>query len=111
MEPQLSYCRESYNIPDRDGRIARYTSTNKLLTLYTEKSERRFKFAGRQTALDVCERTTDAIMNLEITPNNELELPVTGDRYLLTGCDCMDWTWPNDYKVREGWNRCFCTRF
>lgn len=72
---------ESIGKPDRDPRIARYTSKCRLSTSYMKKGEDRAKFAMRPAVSDSCVGIVSSIMSLDIAGNEDLYLSVTGSLY------------------------------
>lgn len=102
MEPISETAVETSDNPDKDRGIARYTSTNQLLTLYTEKGESRVMLVRMGTAWDFSIGVMSAEMAIEISWNKPLYLPVTDVRHLLTRRDCRDQTEHNDFGVWEG---------
>lgn len=75
-KPIFSVATAFVDKPDRNRRSARYSLTNRLLSLYMEKGECRLKLARTRAALDVWLGIIDAIMALDIVGNKELYLPL-----------------------------------
>lgn len=90
---------ESINKPGMDRGVSRYTSITRLLMLYMEKSESLVCFAIRRAGLNVWLDILGAIMAFDIAENEELYVPVTGSRFLLTGRESSEQTAHNDFKV------------
>lgn len=85
--PMFNAALKSVNKLDRDQMVARYASTNRLLTSYMEKGDNWLKIAKGQTAFDVWVRMVGATTDLEASEKHKLYLQLTGDSYLLTGRD------------------------
>lgn len=90
------------NKPDRDRGIVRNTSEHRWLTSYMKKGENTVKFANGKAALNTFLGIFVTIIALEIAVNVELYLPLTGSRWLLIDCDCLDQTGHDEIEV---WKR------
>lgn len=88
---------ESVDRADRDQGVARYTSTNHLLTLYMKKGREHLNFAKQRAALDVSIGISGAMMGSDRAGDEEVHLLVMGGRYLLTGSLFQDQTGHSDF--------------
>lgn len=86
---------------DKDRGIAYQTSTSRFLTSCMESGGSRVNFAKKRAALNVRVEIIGTELALHNARNEELYLPVTGARYLLTGHHCQDQTSHNDSEIRE----------
>lgn len=101
---------ESTEKPDWFNRVSRYTSMNRLLTSYLEKSQNTLNFARRRTSLDIWVGPLEASLGLDIFDGDNLYLSITCGLYLSTTCglylfngqNCPDQTGYNDFEVLEG---------
>lgn len=74
---------------------------NRLLPSYMAKEYGRVSFAKQRAAWDLSVGIIAAMMAFDISENKELYVPVTDDRFLLTGRDCPLHTGCNDFEGRE----------
>lgn len=69
---------ESIQNPERDSKVARYTSTSRLLTSYIEKGERTVKFAKTRVSLDVWAGLPGVLLEFHRFGTRNFYLPVPG---------------------------------
>lgn len=79
-------CKEtvvSIDKPERERRIARYTSRDLFFTSCVKKSESRIRCVKCRAVLNVREEMTGISKVLDMTGDEQLYLPVTDGRYIL----------------------------
>lgn len=102
MKPVFNATVESIGKTDNDQLTVPYTSTNRMLTAYTKKSESRVQFARRRAPLAVFITIIRAKMASDNSGNKKLYPPLTAGRYILTGSNCLDKSGHKDFEVWEG---------
>lgn len=69
---------------------------------HMEKDESMLKFAKRQVALNVCVGLLDNSPSSDWFGGEDIYIPITSGRYVLSGKNCLDQIGYNDFEVRNG---------